>query len=384
MKRARVDFLKFQIGTGNNSGSVLVTTSTGLVIKSAPKEIKKKKKAPKILAGYTRRRRRLTILRRNRHAINVNENKVTNETSATENDGDKQLNLQPMDDDDLRLGESNGRSQRVRKMVQPYMHQVSPKGSGKNVDANVGKLHINPIHLKQQQIKVTNVRGGINVNKTPMNTILNHFQVVSPSSRNKRRINYSEDLDDEAFMYEEMLFNTRKSKKSSPSTQQQQAKIKAIDEAVKMLGNEITLVPLSSKRNSSINNNNSSCSSTSSSGSNSGKKLESSQSNLSLDANGQRPNWPISIYQKPSTTQPSTSHIKISEIKSLCPKESTQIAKSPPKICKFCKTVFAGEKQLAIHQLKHLTIAAVKVDKVNILSAHHRRVSSAALQIMIE
>lgn len=313
------------------------------------------------MMGYVDRRRQL-MRKRSEMRKRLATNQMTKETMVSEDVDVVNSNESTNDYDEL-----GGRGQRVRKTVQPYMHMVSPKKKKKKIGLTDEdrKQYINPMHLKQQQIKMTKVSdgGGASTSKSPVNTILNHFQAVSPS-RNKNRINYNEDLVDEAFMYEEMLLNTRKTTKTSPT--QQQVKNKALTDAVKLLGTEITLVPLSSKKNNSINNNNSSCSSISSSGSSAGNtKL--TQSNLSLDG--------ISYYRKPSIPQPSSSSIQISEIKSLCPKKTTKGDKSQQKNCKFCKIVFSDEKQLAVHQLKHLSIAAIRVDKQQILSAHHRRVS---------
>lgn len=329
------------------------------------KIVKKRTEYKKHLDGYISRRRRIIIRKRaeikKQNATKVNQNQ---KTLASGSNDVAIINEPPHEEGDLNLNETTGRSQRVRKTVQPYMHLVPPK-SRKKVDrvdtSGSSKQYINPMHLKQEQIKITKVSSTGSTSKAPTNTILNHFQAVSPQ-RNKHRINYNEDLVDEAFMYEEMLLN--KPKMAKPSPTQLQAKNKAIDDAVKMLGTEITLVPLSAKKNSGINNNNSSCSSSTSSTA-SNPKL--TQTNLSSDG--------ISIYRKPTTSQPSKSTIQISDIKSLCAKKPTKSPKSQQKPCKFCKVVFDDEKQLAVHQLKHLSIAAVKVDKLCILSAQHRRVS---------
>lgn len=353
-----------QVQENNESGSVLMTTCTDMKIESdgVRKTVKKRTEYKKHLDGYISRRRRIISRRAEitkKNATNVNQNQ--RKTSVRGIVGVAKINVPPNGDDDLNVNESTGRSQRVRKTVQPYMHLVPPRVQTKKVDSvdtSVStKQYINPMHLKHEHIKMTKVSSGGGRSKPPTNTILNHFQAVSPP-RNKHRINYNEELVDEAFMYEEMLLNKKETAKSSPT--QLQAKNKAIDDAVKMLGTEITLVPLSAKKNNSVNNNNSSCSSTSSTGSN--PKL--SQTNLSSDG--------VSIYRKPTTSQ---SRIQISDIKSLCPKKTTKSSKSQQKTCTFCKIVFDDEKKLAIHQLKHLSIAAVKVDKLCILSAHHRRVS---------
>lgn len=360
-----------QVEADNDSESVLVTTSTGIDIESdgnAVPQQKKKYRRGKHLVGYISRRRamvrkRAEVRKRSKPAEeNINYHEA-GETSTSENMGMTSNGVE-----DLIIY-----TQRVRKTVQPYMHMVPPRQfKKKKVDSGdedeSSKQYINPMHLKQEQnkmAKASNSGGGAvtGTNKPPVNSILNHFQAISPP-RNKNRINYNEDLVDEAFMYEEMLLNKPKTQKNYPA--QQQAKNKAIDDAVKMLGTEITLVPLSSKKNSSVNNNNSSCSSASSSSS-IGSTTKLSQSNLTLDG--------LSIYRKSSASQPSASSIQISDIKSLCSKKAPKSDKSQPKTCKFCKNVFGDEKQLAAHQLKHLSIAAVKLDNKNILSAHHRRVS---------
>lgn len=244
------------------------------------------------------------------------------------------------------LSDDGVRSQRVRKTVQPYMHMVLPKQQSKkkveSTETDVSKQYINPMNLKRQQIKIESKSDGDeNRTKLSPNSILNHFHSIG-TSRTKQRINYCEDLDDEALMYSSMSLNkNKKPAKPQPEAERKQA----IDAAMKMLGNEITLVPFSSKKStstSSSNNNNSI-------GIN--KKL--SQSTLSLN---------------------DCSNIQISEIKSLSTKK-TFGDKSQQKTCGLCKVICADIKQLAIHNMNHMSVAVPKLDEINVLNASHRRVS---------
>lgn len=343
----------------NEVDSVLVTTSTGTGTESDRNAIpqKKKKARRSHLIGYISRRRSFRKKQGTRKETrgDVNTNHEAIESASNEsNDITDDSKVMSNAVEDLII-----RTQRVRKTVQPYMHMVpqrvqKKKSDSADADEIDSKKYINPINLKQEQNQASKAI----ISKPPENSILNHFRSISPP-RIKNRINYNEDLVDEAFMYEEMLMN--KKQKTVKPNPVQQAKNKAIDDAVKMLGNEITLVPLSSKKNSSsINNNNSSCSSRSSNGS---TKLI--QANLSFEG--------VSIVR--TSSKPNTSSIQISDIKSLCSKKTTRNEKSQQKTCEFCKKAVKDEKELAIHQLKHLSITAVKIDKVNVLSAHHRRVS---------
>lgn len=187
----------------------------------------------------------------------------------------------------------------------------------------------------------------------------------SNSPRNKRRINYSEDLVDEAFMYEQMLHDQRP-EKPKPETNKpkqranaEQPSVSNIDSRLKLLEqrNEISIMPVKSRL-------------------------------LSKNVNKIVPHKPLQIKSEPlfnitssvsvhikPRTEPSTSNIQISNITSLYSGRNLPPKKMRKMSCKYCTQTFPNENQLAVHQLKHLCISSRRLDMVQILNPKLRRVS---------
>lgn len=198
-------------------------------------------------------------------------------------------------------------------------------------------------------------------------------------SRNKRRINYSEELVDEAFMYEQMLQDKhhqrsqqQKRKQSLSKSLESKSLDGVLDAAVSSAAadaaapgnidsrlrlleqrNEISIMPVKSRLISKSN---------------------------PIDAN----HMPVPIKTEPlfNITSSVSVHIKsrsdqqaqnlqISNITSLAPPK-----KRCKRTCDHCQLKFSDQKRLAIHQLEHMKILAYKIDALRVLHPKLRRVSS--------
>lgn len=217
-------------------------------------------------------------------------------------------------------------------------------------------------------------------------------------SRNRRRINYSEELVDEAFMYEQILHDKQQQQKRKPSLTKPlesksldgaldaavntaaadaaTAKPGNIDSRLRLLEqrNEISIMPVRSRLMAKD------------------KQMDT--------LGGHRPipikteplfniTSSVSVHIKSRADQPvaaaasatATQNIQISNITSLHGKSGSPSHQPPSKkrrkiACDHCQRTLPDEKQLAIHQLEHMKISAYKIDAVRILNPKLRRVSS--------
>lgn len=192
--------------------------------------------------------------------------------------------------------------------------------------------------------------------------------------RQRRRINYSEDLVDEAFMYEQILHDKQmqqeKRKKSitkplaqptdddamrgklMPSSANLDSRLRLLEQR-----NEISITPVKSR-----------------------------MMNTDTVQLGKMPipmkteplfniTSSVSVHIKPRKSIPSTSNLQISNITSLHSKRLAPDMKRRKFTCKHCSVTFADEHQLAMHQAIHLKIMAHKIDSVKVLHPKLRRVS---------
>lgn len=224
-----------------------------------------------------------------------------------------------------------------------------------------------------------------------------HQMLQTCGSRNKRRINYSEELVDEAFMYEQILQDKhhqnqqQKRKQSLTKSLESKSLDGVLDAAVNSAAadaaasgnidsrlrlleqrNEISIMPVRSRLMAKE------------------KQMDTHQMPIPIKT---EPLFNItssvSVHIKSRTDQPLAQNIQISNITSLHGKPTASSSSSSPssssqapskkrrKIsCDRCRRTFSDEKQLAIHQLEHMQISAYKIDAVRILHPKLRRVSS--------
>lgn len=220
-------------------------------------------------------------------------------------------------------------------------------------------------------------------------------------SRNKRRINYSEDLVDEAFMYEQILHDKQQQQKRKHSvTKSSESKSVdgALDAAVNSAAAADTVAATSEKIDSRL-------------------RLLEQRNEISImpvksrqmakdkqmdTLGGHRPipikteplfniTSSVSVHIKSRADQPvaavtattatATQNLQISNITSLHGKSASPSQQPPLKkrrkiACDHCQRPLPDEKQLAIHQLEHMKISAYKIDTVRVLNPKLRRVSS--------
>lgn len=222
-------------------------------------------------------------------------------------------------------------------------------------------------------------------------------------SRNKRRINYSEELVDEAFMYEQILqdkqhHQQQKRKQSLTKPLDSKSLDGVLDAAVNSAAadaasgnidsrlrlleqrNEISIMPVRSRLMAKEN------------------KIDTQHMPIPIKT---EPLFNItssvSVHIKSRTDQPITQNIQISNITSLHKKPASAggaaaaaaaatLISSPSlppskkrrKIsCVHCQRTFSDEKHLAKHQLEHMKISAYKIDAIRILHPKLRRVSNS-------
>lgn len=186
-------------------------------------------------------------------------------------------------------------------------------------------------------------------------------QLNDLSPRTKRRINYSEDLIDEAFMYEQILDNKQHLEKKTIHKKSAMTVISGasnIDSRLRLLEErkEISIMPVKSRMTTKQEE----------------KKETKSEPLFNITSS-------VSVHIKsrksnPSTsTEPSVPALHIRRVQNGYETVSTKKGKVK---CKHCSSTFDDLKALAIHQLKHLTISAHKIDSERLLHPRLRRVSS--------
>lgn len=224
-------------------------------------------------------------------------------------------------------------------------------------------------------------------------------------SRNKRRINYSEELVDEAFMYEQILHD----KQRQHDKQQQKRK--------QSLTKSLESKSLDGVLDAAVNSAVADAAAASSGNLDSRLRLLEERNEISIMPvksrlmakekqmdvmGGHRPipikteplfniTSSVSVHIKsrlsdqPVTTAAATAavpqNIQISNITSLHGKSVSPSHQAPSRkrrkiSCDYCQRTFSDEKLLAKHQLGHMKISAYKIDAIKILHPKLRRVSS--------
>lgn len=190
-------------------------------------------------------------------------------------------------------------------------------------------------------------------------------------SRKRRRINYSEDLVDEAFMYEQMLENKQHEEKrqspkkpgpaSSKRTNKPNASVGNIDSRLRLLEqrNEISIMPVKSRLIS---------------------KTDMADPNGTVSSKPQplfNITSSVSVHIKPrNSTVASTSEptVPILHIRRGQNGYEATASKKGRVSCNKCNQKCADLKALAVHQLVHLSIATHRIDSGRVLHPRLRRV----------
>lgn len=261
------------------------------------------------------------------------------------------------------------RTRTNRKAAQPFVYDFPPIKSSKNESASSSKK-----------------RNRSN-NNTPVSPIANSSRISSIDSqsleisnslqsRHRRRINYSEELVDEAFMYEQILFDQQKKQRKRKSNENQKASSplpntssccsnnsKTIDSRLRLLEqrNEISIMPVKSRLSLATNAN---------TNTNELKMTNQTKTEPLFNITSS-----VSVHIKPRKDgNVSAPNIQIAQIKSLHNKTG--------KIkCQYCSQAFDNDVLLAGHQVQHMKISAHKIDSIKILHPKLRRVSSMDLFI---
>lgn len=212
----------------------------------------------------------------------------------------------------------------------------------------------------------------------PMSPALDTSPSIRP--RPRRRINYSEDLVDQAFMYEQILHDKQKSpekrKKGIANVAQHTSPAKNdtidsarsavpspanLDSRLRLLEqrNEISIMPVKSRMMTKDNAN----------------KFDAKSIPMPMKV---EPLFNItssvSVF-KPRKSDPSPSGLQISNITSLHSNRAGPSSKRPKIACAHCTKAFADEHQLAVHNIEHIQVSVNKLDAIRVLNPKLRRVS---------
>lgn len=206
----------------------------------------------------------------------------------------------------------------------------------------------------------------------------------TPQSRTKRRINYSEELVDEAFKYEQMLLDKQQQEKESIKNASKRvdkqkinpfvANVSKIDSRLRILEqrNEISIMPVKSRLTSKENV---------TAGSSKMQPLFNITSSVSVHIKNPKAQQQQQ-QQQPQTASNSKAAIQIAEIKSLYANSpDLPRAKRRKIVCKSCDKVFDDEKKLAVHSVEHMKLSTYRVDSVQILNPKLRRVRQMKLNM---
>lgn len=238
----------------------------------------------------------------------------------------------------------------------------------------------NPLKKESQTVSNVKVSGPLK-EKTKSRTTVNTLEMdTSPRARARRRINYSEELVDEAFMYEQILHDKQKSQekrkkftkrlipqsknnesttavRSEPSPANLDSRLRLLEQR-----NEISIMPVKSRMMEK----------------DSANKFDSKMP-IPMKA---EPLFNItssvSVFKqrKSDQTPPApSSSIQISNITSLHKNRAGPLNKRRKISCTYCTKIFPDKNQLATHQMTHLQVSAHRIDAVQVLNPKLRRVS---------
>lgn len=375
---------------------------------------KKRTKLRRTLCGYIRNRR---LKRKKKLAAEASSSAPLDETQpAAELDISKQIKTEPnyrkYRNSMLEIITQNeildSRTRKVRRASQPFMYsQPVPKPKAQS------PLIKNPKPLQTVDITAEDANTSVTNETKAKRKVANPFAdkpkaqqkvpeksepivraekaektekpepaMYSPQSRTKRRINYSEELIDEAVMYEEMLLNQLQCEKAEkvekakapvkriekPKINPFVANVSNIDSRLRILEqrNEISIMPVKSR----ITSKEAAAVVTAATAPVKAKPLFNITSSVSVHIKSAKTETP---------TNSKSAILQIATIKSLHNNNQSQTSETPKakkrKVsCKCCDKAFDDEKKLAVHQMVHLRIPIHQLDSVQILHPKLRRV----------
>lgn len=365
-------------------GEPITNTSTELndneqVAKALEKERNRhKRRRQHQFSGYVRSR---ALRNKNKRQIKVKtESNV--EPKSQQHSNDSKSKLSPMPDESNELSRSlclsykkyrnpileiisnneilDSRTRTNRRSSKPFVydfHTVKAQGSSTK--------KVQPATATSDKINSKTVN-----EKTKPSMLLNELSSSESPSRKRRRINYSEELVDEAFMYEQMLENKQHEEKcqspkkpgpaSSKGTKHPNLSVGNIDSRLRLLEqrNEISIMPVKSRLVS---------------------KMDVGDANVSVPPKSQRLfniTSSVSVHIKPrnSTASISEPTVPILHIRRGQNGYEATASKKGRVTCKKCNQKCKDLKALAIHQLVHLTIATHRIDSKTVLHPRLRRV----------
>lgn len=223
----------------------------------------------------------------------------------------------------------------------------------------------------QPATKTSGTHSRKTVNETSKSSIsLNESSSLVSPSRKRRRINYSEELVDEAFMYEQMLENKQHEEKrqspkkpgpaSSKQAKQPNVSVGNIDSRLRLLEqrNEISIMPVKSRLVSKTDTADAS-----------GSVKSKPQPLFNITSS-------VSVHIKPrnSTASKAEPCVPILHIRRGQNGYETTASKKRRVTCQKCNQKCADLKALAVHQLAHLSITAHRIDSGRVLHPRLRRV----------
>lgn len=353
------------------------------------KRVKSRRQKQKKFAGYIRSRK--FRLKYKRRLQNQSEPKVLNPVSVLLDDVGaiprSELPYKKYRNANLEIISQNeileSRTRANRRTSQPFNYSVV---SAQPQVAPKKKLSVGNLVKKEPVIENNNVSGplkGTSKANTPQ--VSPHMDTSTGiRPRPRRRINYSEELVDEAFMYEQILHDKQRSqehrKKEMTKIARQSLNNETIaarpnvpspanlDSRLRLLEqrNEISIMPVKSRMLSN----------------NSANKFD---SNVSIPMKVEplfNITSSVSVF-KPRKNEPTPPRLQISNITSLHSNLLGPPSKRQKISCTYCTKTFSDEKQLAIHNMKHLQIPIHKLDDVQILNPKLRRVSFIDISVMI-
>lgn len=256
----------------------------------------------------------------------------------------------------------DSRTRTNRRTSKPFVydfHRVKAQGSStKKVPPATETSASDTVHSKTVNLK----------SKSSMP--LNESSISKSPSRKRRRINYSEELVDEAFMYEQMLENKQHEEKrqspkkpgpaSTKKTKQPTISVGSIDSRLRLLEqrNEISIMPVKSRLVS---------------------KMDMADTNVSVPSKSQplfNITSSVSVHIKPrdSTASISEQTVPILHIRRGQHGYEATASKKGRVTCKKCNQKCADLKALAVHQLAHLSIVTHRIDSGKVLHPRLRRV----------
>lgn len=263
------------------------------------------------------------------------------------------------------------------RTAQPFNYSIDTAQSIKKTSKSPSTIKKEPVAIKCEKVE------NVSKSKEKSKPSECHSQATNKQEKNsgkadnvqprrRRRINYSEELVDEAFMYEQILHDKQKqqekSKKANKVDMAGNGKVLPsasssgnLSSSLRLLEQnaEISITPLKSRLVA-----------------NDKKTLGASipvKSEASFNITSS-----VSVHIKQRKSDPMESNLRISNITSLHTSnpDISMTTKKRKISCQYCQQTFLNQKLLAEHQVVHLRISLYKLNSTKILHPRLRRVST--------